>query len=199
MSVHPYDLTTHDGKTVDWLTHAALLEAEKRLGYPLTVVQGSYHKGVSASAGTHDGGGVVDLAPWDWEHKVKVLREVGFAAWYRPPLPGVWGAHIHAVLIGNDRLAPSAARQVTAYRNGRDGLAGNGPDPHPRPKVVPTFRWSERVVATPAPADPKPYPNADTVLAAATRGIKGTKGQRRALWQQVRDLAVKLGGRDPKE
>jgi len=138
-----YDRTTHDGKTVDWLTKAALMECERRLGYPLTIVQGSYHRGVSASAGTHDGGGVVDLAPWDWENKVRVLRAVGFAVWHRPTLPGVWGEHIHAVLIGNSKLAPSAARQVTAYRAGRDGLARNLPDNTWRPKPIPTFTWAK--------------------------------------------------------
>lgn len=136
-----YDLVTHDGKRVDRITHEALLEAEDRLGYELTIMQGSYNTSVGASAGTHDGGGAVDLAPFDWQRKVKVLREVGFAAWYRAPLPGVWSAHIHALLIGNERLAPVAARQVTAYYSGRDGLAGNGPDPHTRPNPVPIFRW----------------------------------------------------------
>ena len=64
-------------KRVDWKTRAALEEAQALLGYPLTVVQGSYHQGVSASAGTHDGGGVVDLLAWDWQRKVKALRKVG--------------------------------------------------------------------------------------------------------------------------
>ena len=85
----PFELTTFgDGtpKRVDWKTRAALEEAQALLGYPLTVVQGSYHQGVSASAGTHDGGGVVDLLAWDWQRKVKALRKVGFAAWYRPPV-----------------------------------------------------------------------------------------------------------------
>lgn len=139
----PYDKTTHDGKTVDWLTKAALMVCEDRLGYPLTVVQGSYHKGVSASAGTHDGGGVIDLAPWDWENKVRVLRSVGFAVWHRPKLPGVWNEHIHAVLIGNKKLAPVAARQVTSYRQHRDGLAANGRDTTWHPSVIPTFHWIE--------------------------------------------------------
>src|SRR5438128_2912156 len=129
----PYELTEFgegNPKTVDNLTAAALREAERLLGYPLTVVQGSYNKGgVSASAGTHDGGGVVDVLEWDHERKVRALRSVGFAAWWRPTLPGKWKGHIHAVLIGNEKLAPAAQRQVTAYRNGRDGLKGNLVDP----------------------------------------------------------------------
>lgn len=127
----PYDLTTHDGKRVDWLTKAALMKAEKILGYDLTVVQGSYNAGgVGASAGTHDRGGVVDLKPWDWQSKVRALRLAGFAAWYRKASEGPWPDHIHAVLVDHARLAPSAERQVQAYHAGRNGLANAGPDPH---------------------------------------------------------------------
>lgn len=138
----PYALTTHDGHTVDVLTDSALVEAEKRLGYPLTVLQGSYNKGgVGASAGTHDGGGAVDLAPWDWQNKVKVLRDIGFAAWHRPAIPGLWGEHIHCILIGNKKLSPAAAEQVTQYERGLDGLADHAVDSDPyRPRPIPVWR-----------------------------------------------------------
>lgn len=138
---NPYDRVTFRGKTVDHLTMAALQECERRLGYDLTIVQGSYNAGgVSASAGTHDGGGVVDLLEWDHQRKCRVLREVGFAAWYRPTIPGLWNAHIHAVLVGHDRLAASAERQVAAYRAGRNGLANNAADPTWRPDPIPVFK-----------------------------------------------------------
>ena len=138
--VDPYALTTHDGKKVDCLTDAALIECERRLGYSLTIEQGSYNAGgVSASAGTHDGGGVVDLAPYDWANKVHVLREVGFAAWHRTPIPGVWPEHIHAVLIGNKKLAPAAVRQVADYRHHLDGLASHAPDNSWHPDPIPVF------------------------------------------------------------
>lgn len=138
----PYALTTHDGKTVDRITKAALRQVEWVLGYDLTITQGSYNAGkVSASAGTHDLGGVVDLAPADAEAKVRALRAVGFAAWFRPAIPGHWPDHIHAVLIGHDRLAPAAARQVEAYLKGRNGLADNGPDNGPRQYVDRRFEW----------------------------------------------------------
>ena len=160
----PFELTTFgDGtpKRVDWKTRAALEEAERRLGYRLTLVQGSYNRGgVSASAGTHDGGGVVDLLAWDWQRKVRVLRSIGFAAWYRPPVRGLWGPHIHAVLIDHGRLAPVAARQVTAYRAGRDGLRSNAPDRFWRPSPIPVFHYppvrrpgdAERPAPPPGPA-----------------------------------------------
>ena len=159
----PFELTTFgDGtpKRVDWKTRAALEEAQALLGYPLTVVQGSYnHGGVSASAGTHDGGGVVDLLAWDWQRKVKALRKVGFAAWYRPPVRGLWGPHIHAVLIDHGKLAPVAARQVTAYRNGRDGLRSNLPDRFWRPSPIPVFHYPPAAATgghSPRPPAPRP-------------------------------------------
>lgn len=143
----PYDLTTYDGKRVDWLTRAALEDTAQRLGYDLTVYQGSYNAGgVSASAGTHDGGGAVDLAPFDWERKVLELRRTGFAAWYRPARPGVWASHIHAILIGNRKLSPGAQAQVADYLAGRDGLAGGGRDPHPRAFIDNRYRWRRGVI-----------------------------------------------------
>lgn len=137
----PYDRTTYDGDTVDQLTRAALEATARRLGYDLTVIQGSYHPGVSTSAGTHDGGGVVDLDPWDAGDKVRELRRTGFAAWYRPAIAGLWGAHIHAVLIGNRKLSRAARAQVAEYLTGFDGLAGNGRDPGPRRFVDHRFQW----------------------------------------------------------
>lgn len=139
---HPYEKTTYDGNTVDWITRAALEATATRLGYPLTITQGSYNAGgVSASAGTHDGGGVVDLAPFDHENKVRELRKTGFAAWFRPAIPGLWPDHIHAVLIGNAKLSPAAKAQVLDYKAGRNGLANHGADTGPRQFVNNRFHW----------------------------------------------------------
>lgn len=138
----PYDRCTYHGKTMDERTKAALQVAESYLGYELTVVQGCYHPGVDQSAGTHDGGGVVDLAPYDQARKVRVLRDLGWAAWYRPTLPGKWGAHIHAVLIGHDTASSAAKAQVLEYKAGGDGLVGESADPNPyRPNPIPTFDY----------------------------------------------------------
>lgn len=132
MPIDPYAILLRDGKKVDALTDAALKRAEKRLGYTLTITQGSYNPGgVKASAGVHDGGGTVDLMPWDHETKVLELRAVGFAAWYRPAVAGLWPAHIHAVLIGHAKLSPAAFRQVQLYLARRNGLVSNLPDTQP--------------------------------------------------------------------
>lgn len=134
-------LTKRGGKTVDVHTAAVIDAAERKLGYPLTIVQGSPNRGVGASAGTHDRQGVIDLAPFDAERKVRVFRELGCAAWFRPAIRGLWGPHIHVVVIGHKDLAPAAARQVDAYLAGRDGLASNGPDTGPRDFVQRRFAW----------------------------------------------------------
>ena len=139
---NPYDRTTYDGHTVDWLTRAALEDTAKRLGYDLTVLQGSFNAGgVSASAGTHDGGGAVDLAPWDWQNKVRELRRTGFAAWHRPAIAGLWGEHIHCILMGDRLLSAGAKTQVAEYLRGENGLANHAADDGPRDFVSHRYQW----------------------------------------------------------
>lgn len=142
-----FDRVTFRGKPMDNKTMYGLMVAERRLGYELTVTQGCYNKGgVPASAGTHDLGGVVDLAPWDQENKVRVLRDLGWAAWYRSPSEGPWPAHIHAVMIDHGNLSAGAAAQVESYRAGRNGLANNVADPNPyRPNPIPVFDYTGAV------------------------------------------------------
>lgn len=144
--MRPYNLTAYDGKTVDYLTRAALDDVAFVLGYPLTVMQGSYNAGgVAASSGTHDGGGAVDLAPYDAARKVRELRRHGFAAWYRPAGPS-WSPHLHCVLIGNRKLSPGARAQVAEYLAGYDGLAGDGRDTGTRDFVDNRYRWKRGIV-----------------------------------------------------
>ena len=128
-------------------------ETYRLLGKSLVVIKGSYISGTSATSGTHDGGGVVDFRSWDLASKglsiTKVLtelRRVGFAAWYRTKAQG-FDPHIHAVAIGDLELSASAARQVEAYRLGKNGLAGGGPDDGPK---MP-FRTWEQYLKTLAP------------------------------------------------
>jgi hypothetical protein len=140
--------TYSDGSDVviNLRTWAMLDVARDRLGYDEfpTIIQGSYHRSSAASAGTHDGGGAVDLTPFEADRKVRVLRAVGFAAWPRLPIPGVWGEHIHAVAIGDREMSAQARAQVRDYYAHRDGLADHAPDPTWHPDPVPVFdfrRW----------------------------------------------------------
>ncbi len=133
---HDYRRVTYGGKTVNVRTKVMLQRAQGLMSraseFPLT--QGSYNKGVAASAGTHDGGGCVDINTNGLNVSVAVqaLRKAGFAAWYRTPAQG-FSPHIHAVAIGDRELASVARSQVVSYFNGRDGLAGNRADSTARP------------------------------------------------------------------
>lgn len=134
--VSPGSRVTYLGRTVNTRTRAMLQEAQSRAGRSVSLTQGSYNPGVGSSAGTHDGGGVVDisvsgLSSTTRTNVVRQLREVGFAAWYRTAIPGVWGPHIHAVAVSDPDLATAAQAQVGDYYLGRDGLAGHGSDTGP--------------------------------------------------------------------
>lgn len=162
---NPYDLTTWNGKTVDYITAAALEAAKKEFGSDFAIMQGSHNEGgVAASGGTHDGGGVVDLSVpnGDWEGAVTALRKIGFAAWVRN-VDGYGqagdGAHIHAVLIGNEQLSPQAQVQVNSYLNNDDGLVGSRPDDSTREYVNNRFTWGDAAKLD----QPKRTPNARAV------------------------------------
>lgn len=132
------------GRTnVDALTIAAVERAESIGGHQFQVTQGSYQNTVAASAGTHDGGGAVDLAWCGHVGCVRALRVAGMAAWHRRPSQGPWRDHIHAVVVDHPSLSGSAGRQVVAYRAGRNGLANNGVDDGPRVGQIkpPVFPW----------------------------------------------------------
>jgi len=127
-------------------TNRMKIAAAKRLtGCKWIVTQGSYNAGgVPQSAGTHDGGGAMDLAVTGGcgtrPNAVRALRSVGFAAWFRPKLEGEWEAHIHAIAVNDTDLSAGAAAQVSDYYRGLDGLAGHAPDPGPQ---VPKVTWEQ--------------------------------------------------------
>ena len=142
-----------DGFTIDERTQSMLQEAQTTLGRHLVLSQGSYNPGGDpTSAGTHDGGGVVDISVQGMStttrtRVVRVLRQVGFAAWLRNPGQGDWPWHIHAAAISDtDLSAQHSTRSATttwvstAWRTTApdDGPAGR--DPHlggvPAPAVT---------------------------------------------------------------
>jgi hypothetical protein len=121
--------TTYGGKTVNQRTKVLLQRAAEIYGAGFTLTQGSYHTGVAASAGTHDGGGCVDInvnsmSTSQRAAAVQALRKAGFAAWLRTPAEG-FAYHIHACAIGDRDMASIAKNQVQSYFNGRSGLASN--------------------------------------------------------------------------
>lgn len=119
-------------------TDTMLRLVEDRLGHDLTVVQGSYmgDNEAAASAGTHCGGGCLDIRTWDMTpgergKALLELRRMGFAAWYRTEEQG-FEPHFHVVAIGDEELSPSAQSQVADYYDGLNGLVGGAPDDGPR-------------------------------------------------------------------
>jgi hypothetical protein len=134
-----YRRITFRGVKLNVRTRDMLLRAEKyakAMGAPsrFSLSQGSYHPGVGASAGTHDGGGVLDIrigsvSRATADKMVKALRMAGFAGWRRGVNDGL-PPHIHAVAIGDRQMAPGARSQVREYFHGGDGLRGSRRDIH---------------------------------------------------------------------
>lgn len=144
-ALSPGSKTTYRGYRMNTRTKAMLLEAERLLGRTLSITQGSYNTGNPASAGTHDGGGVLDLSVSGLSSAtrtevVRQLRRVGFAAWLRTPAQGNWAYHIHAVALADTDMSPAAQHQAGDYYLGRNGLANRGPDDGP---AVTKRTWEE--------------------------------------------------------
>ncbi|GAB3149937.1 peptidoglycan-binding protein [Amycolatopsis stemonae] len=133
------------GVTINTRTKAMLLEAERISGTTVSLTQGSYNPGgVDASAGTHDGGGAMDISVSGMSSTtrtnfIKALRQVGFAAWYRTPAQG-FAYHVHAEAISDPDLSSGAQHQTGDYYLGMNGLAGRGADDGPS---VPKVTWEE--------------------------------------------------------
>ncbi|MCX5115718.1 peptidoglycan-binding protein [Micromonospora sp. NBC_00362] len=145
-AIGPGAKVPRDGYVVNARTRAMLAEAQRLLGYPLVLDQGSYNPGGDpTSAGTHDGGGVVDIAVTGMTAAkrtavARALRQVGFAAWVRNPNQGDWPWHIHATAINDTDLSSQAQHQVGDYHLGMNGLANQGPDDGPQ---VPIRTWEQ--------------------------------------------------------
>lgn len=136
----------YGGRRVNTRTRNMLAAADANLSWNLTLSQGSYSPGNPDSAGTHDGGGVVDIAvntmstTERWQ-TVKALRDVGFAAWLRTPEQG-FAYHIHANAVADTDMAGVAQAQVHDYLVGKNGLANHGPDNTPA-EYRSAFTWWE--------------------------------------------------------
>lgn len=141
---------------------------EAALGYELTIVQGCYNPGgVAQSGGTHDGGGVLDLAAYDWERKVRVAADLGAFVYHRVAIPGLWGEHIHLGIRNHGRLSDAARRQQADWDHNPplDALAShrvwNGY--HPGRKI--TFAY-EAKEARPVPEPTKVTQARDSLVEA---------------------------------
>lgn len=116
---------SNDGDdVVNERTRSMFLEAQRimkaagQTGWDMVITQGGYcgSSCASASAGTHSGGGAIDIRTWDTtstgvQNRLSALRAVGFAAWYRG-----WSGneHIHATAINDVQMSWEAHGDGTA-------------------------------------------------------------------------------------
>jgi hypothetical protein len=150
---NPYGQREWRGRLLDNAQVAALMKVEHVLGYQLTITQGI--GGAEASAGTHTKGRAVDLAWWDQTRKEHAMKDVGYAYWPRPELPGVWPYHGHGVLIYDKRsndhgVSDVAFRQIASFDRGNNGLKGDGRDEYtyrPSPPAVFTIEEYRFIIA----------------------------------------------------
>lgn len=169
--VENYDIVNINGYLLNRRTYEMLLHANELYGGVLDITgsgitQGSYSNTESASFGTHNGGGALDLSvmyPGTYTVAydeigplILALRTAGFAAWLRnfdelyPGSP----IHIHAIAVGDRQLSPAALDQLTGksgYFNGFNGLPRPDdapvPDPHEGPLIC---NWMRDFIATAA-------------------------------------------------
>ncbi|GIF75010.1 peptidoglycan-binding domain-containing protein [Asanoa siamensis] len=144
-AISPGSIVSLRGVQVNTRTRSMLLEAERLLGRTLTLTQGSYNTGTPASAGTHDGGGALDISVTGLTTAtrttvVRQLRTVGFAAWLRNPSQGDWPYHIHAIAISDTDQSTGTQHQAGDYYLGQNGLANRAPDDGP---AVTKRTWEE--------------------------------------------------------
>ncbi len=138
---------SYGGKRVNTRTADMLRAADATLSWSITLTQGSYNSSNPDSAGTHDGGGVVDISVSSlsttqrWQ-TVKALRTVGFAAWLRTPSDG-FDYHIHANAISDPDMSRPARNQVHDYYFGRNGLANHATDNTPEQYRVALTWWEK--------------------------------------------------------
>jgi peptidoglycan hydrolase-like protein with peptidoglycan-binding domain len=132
--IAPGPRKTYSGVTLNTRTIDMLKAAGGRLRCTLDVTKGSYTGPDGSSAGTHAGGGAVDInvnvrCGHSISELVAALRTVGFAAWYRN-----WtgNQHIHAVAISDLDMATETVfpgvfdtrEQIVDWAQGKDGLSG---------------------------------------------------------------------------
>lgn len=117
------------------------------VNFRLRITQGSYNQGaVSASFGTHDGGGAIDISVidtqdgWNIMHDeimpmLRALRIAGFAAWLRDTDELYDGSiiHIHAIAIGDVEASDIAQQQVSSEFGYLSGFNGLPPDESENP------------------------------------------------------------------
>jgi hypothetical protein len=180
----PYDVVWFRGKRMDARDAAMHLEAERRFGSTVPITQGGYNEGgVTASAGTHDGGGCLDWSVAGMSPKKKrkwdlSLKDTGWCTWLRHFVAGLWPEHQHGVARGSKTLAPLAADQVGKFDDLVSGYDDASYRPHP-PVTFDYAAWRRRWV------DRKRAAKIADQIRAAKRQITGLR-RRILAWREQR-------------
>ncbi|CAF2565764.1 unnamed protein product [Rotaria sp. Silwood2] len=146
---------TLNQRTIELIKRAEVYMAEMgKPGFQFSFSQGSYSSTVPGSAGTHDGGGAVDIRTSVVNNNKKTvdtmvvaMRKAGFAAWSRGRVADSFqnNKHIHAIAIGDVQASKTAKKQEASFKRGRNGLANDGPDPDAYlGRATPT--WAKRLL-----------------------------------------------------
>lgn len=165
------------GRRMTPVARDAWLAAEQLCGWEIKpITQGGWNAGgVAVSAGTHDrdaaDNGIYGKTKAQVSKEIESLRWAGWFASLRTTSTPKWGVraqgfkayHVHNVPNGWGLVSAVAGRQAEAYRRGRDGLRGNGPDAG-GPGHVSTYRnrlTPMKPTVTVIPSLPKPAPSTD--------------------------------------
>lgn len=137
---------TWRGVTLDPTTRDMMVEFARAIGNDIYAkpIQGSYSTGVSASAGTHAGGGAVDIDGEGYtddqcRRMETAARMMGGVAYFRKAIPGLWQRHVHIIRRDCTDLSAAAKAQIPLYDKGLDALQDNLPDTGTRQYVGMTW------------------------------------------------------------
>jgi hypothetical protein len=112
--------------------------------YSIDIYQAGYNKGgVSASAGTHDRGGNIDVGQYS-DAALKIWRQWGWAMQYRTRAQG-FTPHGHGWPKGCTHMSSGGAYQASEWQNGRNGLRDKRAITGPGPRGKDTPTWTEAI------------------------------------------------------
>ena len=167
----------------------AVADFEVRRSIIRNVFQGGYNGGagkVRASAGTHDGGGVIDHEQRSQADHL-AARSIGLVVNNRDRFEG-FDPHAHTFVSGCPHMAAGLRFQDSEYRAGRNGLANRRKDRFPRPDRITTYAaWRRRRIAAAKAGDKlliagKEYPNIGAVSVHWVNRARKTKGRSRHVY-----------------
>jgi hypothetical protein len=119
----------------------------------VNIFQQAYSSSVSASAGTHAGGGSLDHEKGN-DAETIIWRECGVADWQRgSPEDTAFDDHNHGIWQGCPHLSGDAEGQIDQYNADCNGLSGWGPDQSPDVKPITWQAAYDKYASSAPPAE----------------------------------------------